>query len=111
MSTTPGDQICILVDGQPVNTIIDDHGVQRFVENEVVCWLLNTHQIDLNSVCLNFLRGKFSLEDYMEFYMSLGYSVSGFEEVFGASSSVADNTGKAVEILNPLWESGNKTVH
>ena len=45
----------------------------------------------------------------MEFYMSLGYTICGFEEIFGEGSGIADETGEACEILNPVWE--RETVH
>ena len=107
----PGDRIVILVNGEPVETVIDNHGTQRFIENEAVAWLLDTGQIDLNRMFLAFHRGHFSLEAYMEFYMSLGYTVCGFEEIFGEGSGVADKTGQVVEILNPIWDREVVTVH
>ena len=111
MKLTPGEHICVLVDGQPVETVIDKHGAQRFMENEVVVWLLDTGQLDLNKMAMAFHEGHFSLGAYMEFYMSIGYTVCGFEEIFGEGSGVADTTGQAVEILNPVWDRENVTVH
>lgn len=111
MKLTPGEQIVILVDGQPVETVIDEHGTQRFIENGVVSWLFDNGKLDLNSMGLAFSRGDFSLDAYMEFYMSLGYTVCGFQAIFGEHSDVADQTGQPVEILNPVWESEVVTIH
>lgn len=112
MKLTPGERICVLVNGQPVDTIVDDNGTQRFIENEVVGWLFDSGQLDMEKMFLAFSRGhQFSLDSYMEFYMSLGYTLGGFEEVFGEGSTIAEQTGQPVEILNPVWEREVKTFH
>ncbi len=107
----PGDQIIILVNGYPVDTIIDQHGVQRFIENGVIAWLLESGPLDLNAMRLAYYEDKFSLNDYMEFYMGIGYSVCGFLEVFGEGSGIADHCGAPVDILNPVWEREVETIH
>lgn len=38
---------------------------------------------DLNDLALLALTGKVVLEDYMKYYMQMGYSLSGYYEVFG----------------------------
>lgn len=111
MKLTPGDRVNILVNGEPVTTIIDDNGTQRFIENGVVRWLVDANVISLNDMCLAYHKDQFNLDDYMEFYMSLGYSVCGFEEIFGEGSGVADRSGAPVDILNPVWEREIETVH
>lgn len=111
MKLTPGDIICILVNGQPVDTEVDDHGVQRFIVNEVTDWLVDSGQIDLNDMKQAFFRGSFSLGSYLEFYMSLGYPICGLEEVFGEGSEVADHCGQVVEILNSIWGNEEETIH
>lgn len=39
--------------------------------------------LDLNELFTCFHRGAFPVEEYMKFYMQIGYSLSGFIEVFG----------------------------
>jgi hypothetical protein len=107
----PGERICILVNGEPVDTVVDDRGTQRFIENEVTVWLFETGQLDLAALYYAFSQGVISLESYMEFYMSLGYTLGGFEEIFGEGSGVADITGYPCEILNPAWGREEVTVH
>lgn len=106
----PGDEIMILVDGVPIPTYIDDNGVQRFRQNEILCYMLDKGVFDLNKLYIEVLTQKLNEYDYMDFYMSLGYSVSGFNEIFGPGSSWEDNGQEPVQILNPMWlEPG--TVH
>jgi hypothetical protein len=110
----PGDRICILVDGSPAETEIDPHGVQRFVQNDAVDWLIRSGQIDLNQLWMDFYTNSdcaITRESMIEFYMSIGYSVCGFDEVFGPSSSFHDNGNEPVEILNPVWEREVVTEH
>ena len=94
MDFKPGDQITILVDRRPFMTYIDEHNVQRFYHNEVVCFLFDSGKLDLNQLSIDHQQGKFSKDHYMKFYMELGYSVCGFCDVFDG-----------LEILNPVWES------
>ncbi len=64
---------------QPKQPIIhDDKGVVRFQSNKVVTWLLDAGRINLNEIGLL----SFPIEDLMQFYMLIGYSVSGFGEIF-----------------------------
>lgn len=114
MKRTPGDYICILVDGTPVETVIDNNGTQRFVANEVITWLFETGQLDINRLWRDFYTNPdcgITNEHMIEFYMGLGYTVGGFDEVFGSSSSWHDNGREPVEILNPVWEREVETVH
>lgn len=97
----PVTDIIILVNGQPVGTFIDEHGVQRFIPNGVITYMFENDQLDLNALCLAFHRDEFSLEDYQDFYQSIGYSVQGFLEVFGEGSAIADETDEPCVILNP----------
>jgi tRNA/tmRNA/rRNA uracil-C5-methylase (TrmA/RlmC/RlmD family) len=78
------------------STVIDEHGTQRFVKNKLLCHLVDSGQVDLNRLSIDYQHEKFSQREYAEFNMMLGYSVSGFSEL----SSFDD-----LEIENPLWES------
>lgn len=100
------ESITILVNGEPKATYLDEHGVQRFVPGGVIVFLFENNQIDMNRLFLAFMADEFTLEDYQEFYQDLGFSVCGFEEVFGEGSGVADETGEPVVILNPLEGQG-----
>ncbi len=114
MKVEPGDHINILVDGQPVTTEIDEHGTQRFLQNDVVCWLFSSGQISMHQLWIDFYtNSEAEITDgaMMEFYMSLGYTVGGFDEMFGEGSSWESNGKDPIEILNPCWELDKETVH
>lgn len=59
----------------------DEAGVERFVPG-IARYLTDQQGVDLNKLCLAFNYNTFSLEEYMRFYASLGYSLSGFYEIF-----------------------------
>ena len=62
--------------------IEDEHGTWRFKRDTLVDWLLETKQVDLNRMAIDFENGSFSGDDYMQFYQGIGYSLSGFCECF-----------------------------
>ena len=64
--------IIVLVNGEPVGTHIDEHGVQRFVSNGVITYLFENDQLDLNALALAFHRDEFSLLDYQDLHQQLG---------------------------------------
>ena len=100
-----GDHIAILVDGSPVETVIDELGTQRFLQNSVIDWLFKSGQLDINRLWVDFYitpECEVTRNGLIEIYQALGYSVCGFEEVWGFGSSYHSNTGDYVEILNPL---------
>ena len=90
-----GDVVRVRVGGVYYDTIIDKQGVQRFHQNDVVRYLQDTEQLNLNQLALAYRIGKFSRRCYAEFMMSLGYSVSGFCEL---------HAFQAMEIENPVWQ-------
>jgi len=64
--------------------IEDDAGTWRFRENQLICLLQEAckTQYDMNRLCE--LAGRnFRLREYVKFYMDIGYSLGGFEEIFG----------------------------
>ena len=61
--------------------IQDEQGVLRYKQNPLVCWL--SGHIDLNEMWRSYGQGTWSREAFMQFYRDIGYSLSGFEEVWG----------------------------
>lgn len=70
---------------QPPDAVVieDLNGVYRWQEDGLIRWLSDIDQLDLNAMCVAFQRGAFTLDEYMRFYRGLGYSLSGFIEIFG----------------------------
>lgn len=90
----PGDRVTVLIDGVPHETIIDENGTQRFPTNRVIRYLIDSHpHVDLNALWHMMDSGMISRDELMQFYLQIGYSVTGFEELFANS-----------EIENPIWE-------
>jgi len=88
-------RIKIKISGKEYNTIIDEKGIQRFIKNNLICFLVDSGKIDLNHLRIDFNDNKFSKIEYAKFYMDLGYSVSGFAEL---------DLFLNWKIENPLWE-------
>lgn len=93
-------QIDISVDHKHYATYLYK-GVQRFPPNKLILYLFKKYQIDLNDLKMMADIETFSQDEYMQFYMDIGYSVCGLLELF-----------PEVEIENPLWdkEKCRKTV-
>ncbi len=87
------DNLEVKIDGKHYRTVIDEQGVQRFPVNSLYSHLVDTKQIDINRLSIDYQNGRFSRDEYMKFYRGIGYSVCGFSEVFGDA-----------EIENPLWD-------
>jgi hypothetical protein len=62
--------------------IEDEHGIYRYEQNKLVNWLWESGNLDLNAMRVAYVHGAFSRDEYMQFYRDMGYSLSGFEEVF-----------------------------
>ncbi len=107
----PGDFVCVLIDGEPYTTVIDDHGTQRFIQNDVIDHMFQIGMIDLTKVYIEVLTQKLDEVDYMRLHMSLGFSVSGFMEKFGPGGSWEDNGREPVTLINPLWIDEEETRH
>jgi len=60
---------------QPVG--LDEHGVLRFKENQIVRHILDNGGIDLNQIAME----DFPREDRVQFAQLIGYSVSGFGDL------------------------------
>lgn len=60
----------------------DEEAVYRYKPNGVIVWLFNQGLIEMNKIWSAHVNGAFSIEDLMQFYRELGYSLGGFEEIF-----------------------------
>ena len=72
--------------------IRDDQGVLRYQASRIHRWLCD--HIDLNEMAVAYQHGAFSRDEFMQFYRDIGYSLSGFEEVWA-------------EVLDMLQEEGS----
>jgi hypothetical protein len=100
-----GDIIEVIVDGKKYNTIIDNEGIQRFIKNEVIRKIIDSHMtpagniipgmLNLSKIAELYQLGKIPLKDYLEFYILKGSSVTMIAEM---------EAFKTLEIINPLWE-------
>lgn len=64
----------------------DQENVLRYEPNPLIMWMLEhaNGQISLNDMWIAFLRGDtFTRDEFMEFYRDIGYSLSGFDEIWG----------------------------
>lgn len=122
MTYEPGDMIPIRVGKMVVHTVIDDHGVQRLPMNKIyAAWVDGTTQasdsynrktpfsnrdadvtFNLNDMCVLYQQGEFTDEEWLDFYLHIGYSVDGF-------SSLSDF--EDLEIINPAWGDSIEDVY
>lgn len=105
-SLKPGQKFEVKVDGRPYQTYIDEHGIQRFVREGLGGKLATLPFAgDLTQVCSEFLRGfgegRYTMQDYQEFNMSLGFSVCGFEDCM--DSLTLNDDIPDTDIENPVW--------
>lgn len=91
------DVILVKIDGRLFETYMDIDGTQRFKGNSVVQHLRDSGAIDVNELTIEYHNGKFANDDWLDFYTSLGYSVSGLMDLSFFSM---------LDIDNPIW---NKT--
>lgn len=64
--------------------IIDEQGIKRFKANKIVVLLRETNEkIDMNTIVRLDAEGLFNEGDIQEFYQLIGYSESGYEDIFG----------------------------
>ena len=62
--------------------VIDEHGTVRFKRNRVIDGAFDAGLLDLNGIWENMVTNNLPMEDMMQLYRMLGYSLSGFMEVF-----------------------------
>lgn len=95
MDFKPGDKIVVQIGNYFLETTIDEHGVQRLPNNTDYRELIDKGIIDLNTLARDHINGKVKFEDFLAFYLYIGYSVCGFAEL---------HQFEHLEIKNPLWE-------
>jgi len=105
MEYKEGDIITITVDGRPYETYIDEDSVQRFRTDPTnLLWdrwkgdegeRNGRGTEDLNRLAIAYANEEFDQRTYMEFNMSLGYSVCGFCELHNFFD---------LRVVNPLWD-------
>ena len=96
MNCNVGDKIMIKIGNRKVETYIDEHGTQRITPiNKLYNNLIESGKVDLNQLGRDYIDDKFTFKEYFEFYLSIGYSVSGFSEL---------HRFEHLTIKNPLWD-------
>lgn len=112
-----GDITTVVINGRKFITIIDDKGTQRFKGNTAVRAFVDASIVEwekwlrtdrsqpepysLNDLVMGFYEGKHTLDEIIELYSNIGYSLGGF------SDASADWD---VTIRNPLWEENDYKV-
>lgn len=110
METKPGDHFIVKVGEREYDTVIDEHNTQRFVGNMAIRLMVDasgrdfdralrgqgTHpSFTLNTLAIAYDEGKVSLEDMLDFYTGMQYSV-------GALSTLS--YFEQMEFSNPVWD-------
>ena len=95
MEYKPGDKVMIKIGDRDMETVIDEHGVQRLPDNPVYSALFDSGALDLNALAVAYHKGKISFENYLEYYLHIGYSVDGFADL---------SAFQELEITNPIWD-------
>ena len=84
----------IKIDGKEIKTeMVND--VQRLPSNPLYDALFKCGALDLNKLTVAYHLKKISFEHYLEIYLNIGYSVSGFSDLEEFAH---------LKIENPLWE-------
>lgn len=91
---SPNDPIYILINGEPVVTYLDAQGVQRLPLGDAINELFLSGALDLNKLAIAVKRDRtVSMDTQRWVYLQLGYSVTGYAEIFPKD-----------KIINPLWK-------
>lgn len=84
--------------------IEDDAGTLRFKPNMLVVGLY--HEKGMEAIFDDFEQGGCTVEELIKFYMSIGYALGGFEELFDKEASAfitfSDKDGSAVADLKQV---------
>ena len=92
-------KVIIRINGKPYETYMDEEGKQRFPQKPLMRWLAD--RVGMNDIVEYYETGAFPLESLMQFYMDIGYTVSGFDEIFGINSGLIKS--RQADIQNPEW--------
>lgn len=85
ISTTPNPpipdwaQFQVSLSDHPV--ITDPDGILRYQAKPITRWL--RHQVNLTTMQGAYNAGYFSRQQFMQFYREIGYSLTGFQEIWG----------------------------
>lgn len=93
-----GDVIVVWVNGKDYDTHIIN-GVQRFHQNKLNRYLVDSKTVNLNQLCSAWQLGHCDSTEYIEFIMGLGYSVDGLCGVL-YSHEETENW----HVINSLWD-------
>jgi hypothetical protein len=81
------------INGKKFYTVTIDR-VQRFPENRVISDLVDAaregRKLDLNEIVIRAASGRYCKDELHELYRLIGYSISGFEEVFETDEISSD---------------------
>jgi len=81
-----------------LNPVYLDDGILRYEAKTIARWIGD--HVDLNEMWTAYRNGAFSRDEFMQFYRDIGYSLGGFEEVWGEELEGMEATG--VDALNEL---------
>lgn len=70
----------------------DSDGELRYRPNKIIRFAVDTGKISTNEVMIMYVHEMISLEDAMEFYRLLGYSLDRFEEIWYNKDPVTRTT-------------------
>lgn len=77
---------------------INENGVVRFTQNEIIGWLFETGKIDLNDIVDRAWRGQFGVEDLRQLAQLRGCSVNDYYEL-----SYAEDPSVEAATLTEQW--------
>ena len=99
----PGTRMIASVDGIEYNVVADEQGVLRFEVNNLIREMVDQgiegNGVGPNEMWMLFFRNKCTLDEIMEVYRMMGYSLHGFWEVFGWEENTEGKGFEPVEIL------------
>lgn len=75
-------------------------GVIRFQGNRIFRYLIDNQKVvDLNKLWVEACCGKFTLKEMMDLYIGLGYTLSGFVDIFPDGLNLMEDRGLTFETL------------
>lgn len=70
--------------------IVRIEGVLRYKVNPMMRWL--SDHVDLNEMWIAYRQGAWDRDTFMQFYRDIGYSLGGFEEIWGEDLDEMEET-------------------